>query len=142
MALPGIFDSEDDGKAGPDSGNAHALTLAELEAAANCHSGLAQVSVQEWAVLLRCKGGTAVAADELVSSLIEWFAVPLSAPEISAIITRLAALGFLRRGDGGRAFQTTALGGAVLEQTQRPLIKGAMWILAHNENEGDGYAGR
>lgn len=105
------------------------------KALANLHSGLAQITVQEWAVLLRCKAFRPVEADELVKSLIDWFGAPLSAGEISEFISRMVTEGFLARFDGGELFQTTALGHDVLEQSQRPIMRAALWMFQNKDEE-------
>lgn len=123
------------GGAGREPGRA--LTEEQLAAIATSHSGLAEVSIQGWAILLRCKGGSDVAADELVASLIDWFPAVLSVEEISTQITRLVGEGYLARIERGRAFRTTRLGEAVLEQVHPPMIRGAMWMLGRLDEEGE-----
>lgn len=118
------------------------FTREQLDVLANLPSGLTRVSVQEWAVLLRCRADVAVAADELVASLIDWFPIPLSAGEISDLITRLADEGFLAREEAGAAYRTTPLGEEVLEETRQPLMKGALWLLSRNDDEGDSHVTR
>lgn len=113
------------------------LSEAELAALGTFHSGMAEVSVQEWAILLRCQGASEVAADELVASLLDWFPAPLSLGEITTPIDRLIGAGFLVATERGQAFRTTRLGEAVLEQVHPPMIRGAMWVLGRKEEEGD-----
>ena len=120
-----------------DPGDAPGPNLTEemLAAIANSHSGLAEVCVQEWAVLLRCSAGSPVPAGDLVASLLEWFPVPLSAAEISGFIDRLVAQSFLLRGPEARTFQTTPLGEEVLRQCGTALIRGAMWVLTRKDED-------
>jgi hypothetical protein len=113
------------------------LTEDMLAAIADSHSGLAEICVQEWAILLRCNVESPVAAGDLVASLLEWFPVPLSAAEISAFIDRLAGQGFLLRFPEGRTFQTAPLGEEVLRQCGTALIKGAMWVLTRKDEDHD-----
>ncbi len=145
MSLPGGED--DDEHVGGSRGNAGGrgsgyFSNEQLEALANLHSGLAQITVQEWAVLLRCKAFRPVEADELVKSLIDWFGAPLSAGEISEFISRMVTEGFLARFYGGESFQTTALGHEVLEQSQRPIMRAALWMFQNKDEEGDRYVDR
>jgi hypothetical protein len=122
--------------------DAHLLSTEQLAAIGNFHSGLAEVSVQQWAILLRCNGDKMVAVDELVSSLLDWFPTPLSAAEVSDFIDRLVGQQFLIRKTGGAGFQTTPRGAEVLSQTKVPLIKGAMWSLGTKDDEGGNYVSR
>lgn len=130
-------ESEGDENESCDSGKFQPLSEEQLSALGTYHSGLAEVCLQEWAVLLRCNGDQLVPLDELVSTLFDWFRTPLSVGEIATFLDRLVERGFLLRGEGGREFQTSALGAAVLTQTQDPLIRGTMWVLTKNKNEGD-----
>lgn len=145
MGLPGGEGDEGNGRERierPSDHRSGPFTREQLEALANLPSGLAEISVQEWAILLRCKADRPVEADELVYSLLDWFGTPLSASEISDFINRMAEEGFLARFAEGSAFQTTSLGIQVLEQSNRPLLKGAIWSLQHRNEEGDVYVDR
>jgi len=126
---------------GKGKGSGHArrrgLTGDMLAAIADSHSGVAEVCVQEWAILLRCNVESPVPASDLVASLLEWFPAPLSAAEISAFIDRLAGQGFLLRGPEARSFQTTPLGEEVLRQCGTALIKGGMWVLTRKDEDHD-----
>lgn len=110
------------------------LTREQLGAIAAAHSGLAEIVIQEWAILLRCRGGCPVATAELVHSLLQWFTLPLSVPELSHFLERLVARDWLVRLDGGRAFHTTGLGEAVLAQTEPALMRGTLWNLLSGPN--------
>lgn len=110
------------------------LTPEQLGAIASVHSGLAEVVIQEWAILLRCRGGCPVATGELVHSLFQWFACPLSAPELSDFLERLVARDWLVRLDEGRAFHTTGLGEEVLAQSEPALVRGTLWNLLSGPN--------
>jgi hypothetical protein len=114
------------------------LTPEQLDAIAGAHSGLAEVVIQEWAILLRCRGGCPVATAELVRSLLQWFACPLSAPELSDFLERLVARDWLVRLDEGRAFHTTGLGEEVLAQTEPALVRGTLWNLLSGPNSNGG----
>lgn len=113
------------------------LTPEQLEALGTAHSGLAEVTMQELAVLVRCRAAKPLEAEELVRSLFEWFGGPLSTGEISGFIDRMVEQRFLVRFDAGTAFQTTALGWEVIEQSQRPMLKTAMWMIAGTAQAGD-----
>ncbi len=114
------------------------LTPEQLDAIAGAHSGLAEVLIQEWAILTRCRGGCPVATAELVHSLIQWFSSPLSAPELSLFLERLVARDWLVRLDEGRAFHTTGLGEEVLAQTEPALVRGTLWNLLSGPNSSGG----
>ena len=92
--------------------------------------------MQELAVLVRCRAAKPVEADELVRSLFEWFGGPLSIGEISGFIDRMVEQRFLVRFDASAAFQTTALGWEVIAQSQRPMLKTAMWMIAGTAQAG------
>ncbi|MBV1692240.1 hypothetical protein KRR38_32410 [Novosphingobium sp. G106] len=114
------------------------LTPQQLDAIAGAHSGLAEVVIQEWAILLRCRGGCPVATAELVHSLLHWFSCPLSAPELSDFLERLIARDWLVCIDDGRAFHTTGLGEEVLAQTEPALVRGTLWNLLSGPNSSGG----
>lgn len=115
-----------------------ALTPEQLDAIAGAHSGLAEVVIQEWAILMRCRGGCPVATGELVYSLLQWFSCPLSAPELGDFLERLVARDWLLRIDEGRAFHTTGLGEEVLAQTEPALVRGTLWNLLSGPNSNRG----
>lgn len=113
------------------------LTDGQLDAIANFHSGMAQVSVQEWAILVRCRSERPVEADELVCTLLDWFEPMLSVGEITSSIGTLVDREFLVRCSDGSQFRTSARGEQVLHQAQLPLVKGTIWMLANKDDEGD-----
>lgn len=124
-----------DTKPGPDDARAPELSPEVMAAIAQSHSGLAEICIQEWAILLRCNVEPPVKLRDLVASLLEWFPAPLSAPEISGFIERLNTRGFLLQSKRGRALRTTPLGEEVLRQCAPPLIKGMVWVLTRKDED-------
>lgn len=118
------------------------LSPEQLEAISGWHSGMAQVSVQELAILTRCKSDRFVAIDELIASLMEWFSPMLSVSEVCSFVTRLEGMELLCVGEDGRMLRTSARGEEVLDQVRGPLLKSSLWMLRRKDEEGDRHVDR
>ncbi|MCW2393562.1 hypothetical protein [Sphingobium sp. B11D3A] len=106
-----------------------ALTHEQYDAILRTHSGLAQISIPELAILLRCRADRPVEGEEVVASLLTWFDRPISVEEVIGWLDRLMTLGWLEQIGQRQIYHTTALGREVVEQMRRPIMKAGIWTL-------------
>jgi hypothetical protein len=119
-----------------DEANRQARLEAQFNAVLNTHSGQPQVTIQEWALLLRSNADKPMSFEELLPTFYTWFAPGISTDELMNLIYSAKAKGWIVMSDdedGIKCCWTTPLGREVLAQVERPLMLGGLYKLTGSD---------
>ena len=103
---------------------------ARIDAVLGVHSGRPQVTIFEWALLVRSQADQPVAFEELLPSFYAWFTPGISIDELLSLIFATESKGWIMLSeddDGMKHCWTTRLGSEVLATVERPLMMGGIY---------------
>ena len=103
---------------------------ARIDAVLCVHSGRPQVTIFEWALLVRSQAYQPVAFEELLPSFYAWFTPGISTDEFLHLIFATESKGWIQLSeddDGMKYSWTTLLGSEVLATVERPLMMGGIY---------------
>ncbi|MBJ7526858.1 MAG: hypothetical protein JHD10_06435 [Sphingomonadaceae bacterium] len=103
---------------------------ARIDAVLGVHSGRPQVTIFEWALLVRSQADQPVAFEELLPSFYAWFTPGISIDELLNLIFATESKGWIllsEDDDGMKHCWTTRLGSEVLATVERPLMMGGVY---------------
>lgn len=103
-----------------------------VDAILGSHSGQPEVTIQEWALLVRSKADRPVPFDELIPSFYRWFEPGLSVDEFLRLVFGADEKGWIDLSyddEGMKYTMTTPLGCAVLAAVERPMMLAGVFQL-------------
>ncbi len=93
----------------------------------NEQSGTPEITVKQWAILLRCKSCNPVSVQAVMQAASDWFAPPLSLAEVMRTMDCLIARNWLEFDPTSQAALATAQGRGVIASLERPVSRADGW---------------
>lgn len=93
----------------------------------SAHSGTPDITIQQWAILLRCKSDKPVSVEAVIRCAMEWFTPALSMSEITRAMDMLIHRGWLAFDAFEQTAQATVDGRRVADLFVQPVSLADAW---------------
>ena len=93
----------------------------------NEQSGTPEITVKQWAILLRCKSRDPVSVQAIMQAASDWFAPPLSLAEVMSTMDFLIERKWLEFDPTSQVALATAQGRGVIASLERPVSRADGW---------------